>query len=78
MSSLSGTERRAFIRAFCKLRGISLSDIARRQSVSTSTISAIAADRARSERLETAIAVAVGLTRKELWPERHSGQRNER
>ncbi len=78
MAGLNETERHRFIRTFFKLRDLSFAELAREHAVAASTVSSIAAGRGRSERLECAIASAIGLSHAELWPERQSNKLSER
>lgn len=70
MSCLDEHERHVLIRNLLRIKGSSFSGLARDQGVTVSSISLVSKSRAKSERLELAIAAAVGLTRQELWPER--------
>lgn len=54
-----------------RLRGSSLSAIARQLDVSASTVTIVSQGHRRSHRIESAIAEALGLTPAEVWPDRY-------
>ncbi|WP_369827466.1 transcriptional regulator [Caulobacter sp. FWC2] len=64
------------IKASLQLRGTSLSAIARQLEVRASTVTTVSQGLRRSERIESAIAGALGLAPRDLWPERYQ-QRTE-
>ena len=65
-------EKHGRIKEALKLRGVSLSDIARAQGVKPNTVSLVSTGWRRSHRLEVAIASALELTPEEIWPDRYS------
>jgi len=70
-------EKHGRIKEALKLRGLSLSDIARAQGVKQSTVSLVSTSWRRSHRLESAIADALDLAPEEIWPDRYiSGRRS--
>lgn len=74
MASLSEPDRQSLIRLHFKLRELSFTKLAREHDVTPSSVSAVVSGRGRSERLENAIATAIGLSRADLWPEREQGK----
>jgi lambda repressor-like predicted transcriptional regulator len=59
------------IKESLRLRGSSLSEIARDLNVSASTVTIVSQGHRRSERIERAIAQALGLSPSEVWPDRY-------
>lgn len=55
-------------------RGSSLTQIANETGVLQSTVTVVSQGYRRSKRIEAAIALALGLTPQELFPERYSAQ----
>lgn len=59
------------IKAELRARGMSLAAIARQLSVSRATVTCVCQGFRRSERVETAIATAIGKRPEDIWPERY-------
>ncbi|MFC4442043.1 helix-turn-helix domain-containing protein [Caulobacter henricii] len=64
-------EKHSRIKEALRLRGLSLSDIARAHEVKQSTVSLVSTGWRRSRRLESAIAAALDLAPEEIWPDRY-------
>ncbi|WP_183996075.1 helix-turn-helix domain-containing protein [Sphingomonas kyeonggiensis] len=62
----------ARIKGALALRGLTLSSIARDLGVAPGTVSIVSRGFRRSRRIESAIAVALGCSPADLWPERYS------
>ena len=62
----------AKIKGALTLRGHSLSTIARELDVAPTTVSIVSRGFRRSRRIEHAIAMAIGCSPAELWPQRYS------
>lgn len=59
------------------LRGVSLADIARQLGVTPTTVTVVSKGHRRSRRIENAIAQALGLSPRTVWPERYRGEATE-
>lgn len=60
--------RRPSVKALLIEKGINLVDIARALKVSSPTVSKVVSGKARSKRVQEAIAAALGLNIADLWP----------
>lgn len=60
------------IRAALSLKGITLSSIAKELNVAPATITVVSKGYRRSQRIERAIADALGSTPAQIWPDRYS------
>jgi len=67
----------ARIKGALALRGLTLSSIARDLGVAPGTVSIVSRGFRRSRRIESAIAMALGCSPAELWPERYAEFRHE-
>lgn len=72
MTTLSAIERQMLIKFALKAKGQTLAGFARSENVAAATVSAIAAGKARSRRIEITIASATGFLPHELWPQHYS------
>ena len=54
-----------------RLQGSSLAEVARELAVTRTTVTAVSQGRCRSQRIEAAIAVKLGMNVEQLWPERY-------
>ncbi|MGL5839111.1 MAG: helix-turn-helix domain-containing protein [Sphingorhabdus sp.] len=70
MASLNDRERHLMIKLMLRTKRISFTELAHANNVTVSTVSLVSRGRAKSARLETALAAELGLTREELWPDR--------
>jgi Ner family transcriptional regulator len=70
MTSLNDRERHQMIKLMLRAKSISFTDVARANNVTVSTVSLVSKGGAKSARLESALADALGLTREQLWPDR--------
>lgn len=59
------------IKASLRLRGTSLSAVARDLDVNAATVTIVSQGHRRSKRIEAAIARALGLAPHEIWPDRY-------
>ena len=61
------------IKGALRLRGTCLADVAKALNVRSTTITVVSKGYRRSQRIETALAEALGMTHEQLWPERSPG-----
>lgn len=66
--------RHSDVKVRLRERGSSLTRIANQLGVLQSTVTVVSQGYRRSQRIETAIAGALGMTPEELFPERYSAQ----
>lgn len=66
-------ERQNRVKAALRKRGTSFAQIARELNVSAPAISLTCSGH-RSERIEAAIASAIGTTPKDIWPDRYANE----
>lgn len=59
------------IKGALRLRGTCLADVAKALNVRSTTITVVSKGYRRSQRIETALAAALGMTHEQLWPERN-------
>ncbi|AIN83999.1 MULTISPECIES: helix-turn-helix domain-containing protein [Brucella] len=67
-------ERHDLIKRRLRARGITFVEIANELGVSTVAVSRVCQGRARSARVQTAIAQKLGVEPSSLWPERYEKQ----
>lgn len=67
--------RHGHIKWLLKTQGSSFSDIARALQVGPSAVTLVSKGRARSRRIEAAIAKATGLKPAQLWPDNYPNEK---
>ena len=65
------------IKGALRLRGLTLTDIARSLSVKPATVGLVSQGKGRSARIEHAIATAIRIEARELWPDRYPARQHE-
>jgi len=69
--------RHGHIKWLLRTQGSSFSDIARALDVGPSAVTLVSKGRARSRRIEAAIAEATGLKPAQLWPDKHRNEKGD-
>lgn len=63
-------ENHDWIKCALRKKGCTLTDIARQVGVASTTVYSVSRGASRSEKIETAIAAAIGFTPEQIWPDR--------